>query len=230
MASELAARVLADWAVRDRALGWIPDDQRALTHTDSLRALLVELLVDAGGATGTLPADVYHACIRLGVELAARGASPTLAATAFDAGGAALRAHGLALDEAVWRALRAALFEGFVRAVREEAERTSFASFEPPRCIVMLERGVAAVAATHAATEPDVLAAWAGRVTGGLLVRGVRRVHVGGEGPAALALRDAVVDAGIDLAERMPDPAPPPAGPPSSRAARGSTGSRDPHR
>ena len=154
------------------------------------------------------------------MELAARGASPTLAATMFDAGAGTLAAHGLTVDEHAWRGLRAALVEGFVRAVREEAERATFASFEPPRCIVMLERGVAAVAATHVATETDVLAAWAGRVAGGLLVRGVRRVHVGGDGPAAIALRDAVVDAGIELVERQPEAAPAPLGPPSSRGTR----------
>ncbi len=212
--------MLTDWSAREEALGLLPDDRRALSHAEALRALVVDILVASGGATSSLPADVYHACIRLGVELAARGASPTLAATMFDAGAGTLAEHGLVVDEHAWRGLRAALVEGFVRAVREEAERATFASFEPPRCIVMLERGVAAVAATHVATEPDVLAAWAGRVAGGLLVRGVRRVHVGGDGPAAVALRDAVVDAGIELVERQPEAAPAPLGPPSSRGTR----------
>ncbi len=199
--------LVADWAERDRVVAWIPDDRRALEQAAPLRQLVIELFVAAANS-GVPAKDLYHACSRFGSELGARGASPTFAGGALDGARAALDYAGHRLSDEIWRAAHAALLEGYVRVIREQVERTSFASWEPAHCVVLLEGGAATVAAGHPSTEPDVLASWAGRVAGALMVRGVRRAQVAGEGLALSAVLDALTDAGIAAAAAPPAIAP----------------------
>lgn len=190
-----AVKLLSAWDERAAATTWVASDKRAFDEVATLRLLCIERLVAAAGTE--LPADLYHACIRLGFTLAQRAGSASLAAVALDGARDALDSSGHHVPELTWRAARAALVEGFVSHTRDESERALFASWEPPRCFVVVEGDLAAVTAGHPSAEADVLGAWAGRVAGALLVRGVRRAVVAGEGKAAEAVLQALADAGI---------------------------------
>ncbi len=198
-----AEELLREWDERDRAASWVPSDERVWRDVGALRLLCVELLL-AAPHSGS---DLYHACIRLGGTLSDRGATPTLAAVALDGAREAFAAKGRVVPDLTWRAARAALVEGYVRHSREEVERQSFESWEPPRCLVVIGPDQAAVVACHPSTDADLLTAWAGRVAGALLVRGVRRAIVGGssEATAAVSVLQALSDAGI-VATLAPPP------------------------
>lgn len=195
------ARLVAGWTEVDRNVALLPGDRVALEATLSLRALVIELLLldlEARGARSP-HRDLYHACIRMGSELAARGGSPTLAGGAIDGARAAFASEGIEIAGAVWRAVHSAVLEGYVRGIRDEAERVSFATWDPPHCLVILGKESAAVVAGHPSRDRDVLLGWAGRVAGALLVRGIRRVAVGGEdGPVRTVLLAALAEARIE--------------------------------
>jgi hypothetical protein len=185
-------KLLSEWMERDRAAAWLPDDRRALEDTASLRLLCLELFRSAADSP-----DLYNACIRFGGTLAERGASPTLAACALDGARTILEKDGQSVADGTWRAARAALLEGYVRVTRENAERASYAAWEPPRCFIVVEPGLAAVAASHPAGDADVLTPWAGRIAGALLLRGIKRAVIGGDGLAQKIVLQSVTEAGI---------------------------------
>jgi hypothetical protein len=180
---------LAAWSRCDLACAVLPADRELVAASTTVRALVVDLLVQAG------PCDeLYDACAVLGRLFAQRGGSPTLASATIDHVAEALASPG-----AAWvPSARAALWEGFASALLESAQQAAMLAWEYPACSVPLGEGALAVAAGHPSDDDEVLAAWSARIARGATLRGVRRAIVSGGDRASEALLDAFQVVGID--------------------------------
>jgi hypothetical protein len=181
--------VLRAWADKDRAVVVLPADREAV-EASAPRALIVERAI-AGGPED----ELYDACLMWGRLLGQRGASPTFASSSLEHAAEALGARS-----APWLpAARAAVAEGFVAAMVEDARDQAMHSWEYPSCVVPLGEAALAIAAGHPSDDDEVLAAWAGRVAKAAAMSGVRRAVVAGGERARAALLDALGLVGIEV-------------------------------
>lgn len=185
------ASALALWNAADAAVH--PTDQAAITATEPARALVLDLLAREPTR------DLYNACARLGVLLAEHGASPTLAAGTIDTAAAALGVTGTA-------APRAALVEGYVARLRDDAHEAALRSWDYPACVVPLDGEPKTVAVTCflPTDDPEALADWAGRTATRLSKDRVKHVVLAGRVPAVTELKSALALLGIEIGPPKP--------------------------
>jgi hypothetical protein len=188
--------VLRAWAAIDAAHAIDASDRAVLDSTEPVRSLVVELF-DTPDAR-----DLYTACARLGALLAEGRASPSVAASTMDAAVLALGRGGRSVREDRIAPARASLFEGYVGGVRDAMRHESRATWEPPRCIVELGEGRAAVACGYPDDDPERRAAWAGRVAKALVRTKTREVLLAGESRSEVA--SALELVGIRVAKTLP--------------------------
>ena len=182
--------VLRTWADKDRARAVLPADREIVEASESPRALIVELAI-AGGPED----ELYDACLVWGRLVGQRGGSPTFASSSLDHA-----AEALGAGSAPWlAAARAAVAEGFVAAMVEDARDEAVRSWEYPNCVVPLGEAALAIAAGHPSDDEEVLAAWAARVAKAAAMSGVRRAVVAGGERARAALLDALGLVGIEV-------------------------------
>jgi hypothetical protein len=104
----------------------LPGDSRAIEESSSVRKVIVELARHEGRDE-----ELYDACAVLGRLLAECGGSPTLCALTLDHAAQALGAL-----ESPWLvAARAALVEGYTRALQERARLAGLAAWDFPACV-----------------------------------------------------------------------------------------------
>jgi len=181
--------VLRAWADKDRARAVLPADREIVEASESPRALIVELAM-AGG-----PDELYDACLMWGRLVGQRGGSPTFASSSLDHA-----AEALGTPSAPWlSSARAAVAEGFVASMVEDARSEAMQSWEYPSCVVPLGEAALAIAAGHPSDDEEVLAAWAGRIAKAAALSGVRRAVVAGGERARAALVDALGLVGIEV-------------------------------
>jgi hypothetical protein len=179
----------AGWSARLEEAALSDGDRRAVTLSESARALVLDRLQ-------TDDRDTLHAWATLGRVLAGAGASPSLASSAVDA---------LAddptdgVDEKHRQSARATLFEAYTLAQRELAEARLAEAWRFPRCVVRLDARTAAVAAWFPDDDADATARWADEVAAGLAKMGMRTVYAEGSPRARAALADALTAFDIDL-------------------------------
>lgn len=151
-----------------------PADVAAIAAVAPARALVVELLAREPSR------DLYNACARLGALLAEHGASPTLAAGT--------------LEGDVPAAARAALLEGYVGRVREDANDASLRAWQYPAGVVPLdgEPKTVAVACFLPTDDAEQLAEWAAALATRLAKDRVKHVVLAGPAPAVTELKSAL--------------------------------------
>lgn len=188
---------VAEWCERDHGRALHPADHDAIESTRALRELIVASIL------GHAPdRDLYSACALLGRMIAERGGSPTLAASTVDGAREALRPE----DHAWVVPARAALAEGFAAARSEIARKEAAQAWEYPRCAVVLESGVVAIAAGYPESDLDALGQWASRVAHDAALAGARRAIVAGTERAREALTDALTLVGVKVETSPPSP------------------------
>jgi hypothetical protein len=187
---DTAARL---WSEADRRSGPSPADRGVVDSTASIRMLIVEIALRQGPDE-----ELYDACAVLGRLIADGGGSTSLAATCVDHACAALGD----LTPPWAPGARAAMAEGFVRALVEGARKAGQASWDFPACAVRLDATTLAVAAGHPSDDEETLATWAGRAARAAACEGVRRAFVSGRDRPRAALVDAFAIVGIDCAEK----------------------------
>ena len=195
-----AAEIVAAWCARDETRALLPVDHQIVRGTVGPRTHIVEHVLRNAPHT-----DLFHACAVLGRMIAARGGSPTLAASTIDGLAEALPSP----DHQAWSwgvSARAALAEGFAAAAREVARAEAAAGWEYPRCAVPVDAATVALAGGFPDDDGEALAAWASRVASAASRAGVRRAILSGPEAARAALTEALGLVGIV-------PAPPPAPP-----------------
>lgn len=182
--------ILRAWTEKDRARAVLPADREIVEASESPRALIVELAM-AGGPED----ELYDACLMWGRLVAQRGGSPTFASSSLDHAAEALGARSPA-----WLpAARAAVAEGFVAVMVEDARSEALQSWEFPSCAVPLGEAALAIAAGHPSDDEEVLAGWAARVAKAAALSGIRRAVVAGGERARAALLDAFGLVGIEV-------------------------------
>lgn len=151
-----------------------PADLAALAAVAPARALVAELLAAEPSR------DLYNACARLGALLAEHGASPTLAAGV--------------LEGDAPPAARAALLEGYVGRVREDAHELALRAWGYPGCVVPLDGEPKTVAVTCFVPTDDAehLADWAAALATRLARDCVKHVVLAGRVAAVTELKSAL--------------------------------------
>jgi hypothetical protein len=187
---DAAARL---WSEADRRSALSPADRGVVESTASIRMLIVEIALRQGPDE-----ELYDAWAVVGRLMADGGGSASLAATCVDHA-----CMALADPTPAWApAARAAMAEGFVRALVEGARKAGEASWDFPACAVRLDATTLAVAAGHPSDDEETLAAWAGRAARAAACEGVRRAFVSGPARPRAALLEAFGIVGIDCAEK----------------------------
>ncbi|HEX8793924.1 MAG TPA: hypothetical protein VF765_23440 [Polyangiaceae bacterium] len=182
--------ILRVWVEKDRARAVLPADREIVDASEAPRALIVELAI-AGGPED----ELYDACLMWGRMVAQRGGSPTFASSTLGHA-----AEALGTPSAPWLpAARAAVAEGFVAAMIEDARSEALQSWEYPSCAVPLGEAALAIAAGHPSDDEEVLGAWAARVAKAAAMSGIRRAVVAGGERARAALVDAFGVVGIEV-------------------------------
>ncbi len=184
---------LATWNASDGARAVHPADRAAIAATEPARALVLDLLRRDPSR------DLYNACARLGVLLAEHGASPTLAAGTIDTAADALGTTATA-------AARAALVEGYVARLRDDAHEASLRAWDAPACVVPLdgEPKTVAVACFVPTDDPEALAEWAARTATRLSKDRVKNVVLAGRIPVVTELKSALGLVGIAIGPPKP--------------------------
>jgi hypothetical protein len=182
--------LVASWCDLDRRIVVGAADQEIILASVSLRADIARFAL-----TGGTDEEIYDACASLGRLIAHRGGSPTLASATIDHAGDAL-----GVRPAAWLAAgRAALLEGFTRALLERVQQDALSSWDFPRCAVALSDDTIAVAAGVPSDDPEILGEWAARVAKAAALQGVRKAFVAGPDGARAALEDAFDVVGIEV-------------------------------
>jgi hypothetical protein len=184
--------LVAAWCDLDRRAAVLEADREIVDASGPLRAVIAGFAL-AGGSDE----EIYDACAALGRLIAQRGGSPTLAAVTVDHAGDAL-----GVRPAAWLGPgRAAVAEGFTRALLERAQQDALQSWAFPRCVVALPGGVIAIAAGFPSDDPELLGEWAARVANAAALQGVRQAFVAGPAAARIAVEDALDVVGIEIAK-----------------------------
>jgi hypothetical protein len=184
--------LIAAWCDLDRRAAVAEADREIVDASGPVRAVIAGFAL-AGGSDE----EIYDACAALGRFIAQRGGSPTLAAVTVDHAGDAL-----GVRPAAWLGPgRAAVAEGFTRALLERAQQDALQSWAFPRCAVALPGGVIAIAAGFPSDDPELLGEWAARVANAAALQGARRAFVAGPVAARAAVEDALDVAGIEIAK-----------------------------
>lgn len=191
--------VVTAWSTADLARALSPGDRGAVVESAAVRALIVQLATaaDNPAVARSCSADdeLFDACAVLGRLFALSGGSPSLAVLTIDHACEALGVPG-----AHWvGSARAAVVEGFVRALLEGARREALLAWEFPACAVPLSDEALAVAAANPSDDDEVLMAWAARVARAASLAGARRAVVAGPERPRRAVVDALVLVGIDV-------------------------------
>lgn len=182
--------LVAAWCDLDRRTVVAAADLEIILTSGSLRTDIARFAL-----TGGTDEEIYDACASLGRLIAHRGGSPTLASATIDHAGDAL-----GVRPAAWLAPgRAALLEGFARALLERVEQDALRSWDFPRCAVALSGDTIAVAAGLPSNDPEILGEWAASVAKAAALRGVRQAYVSGPEGARAALEDAFDVVGIEV-------------------------------
>jgi sirohydrochlorin ferrochelatase len=183
----------------------LPGDSRAIEESSSVRKVIVELARHEGRDE-----ELYDACAVLGRLLAECGGSPTLCALTLDHAAQALGAL-----ESPWLvAARAALVEGYTRALRERARLAGLAAWDFPACAVRVDNATVAIAAGLPSDDEESIATWAARTANAVARAGYRRALASGPERCRGALSEALGVAGIscvvlpDLAVQAPSSVP----------------------
>jgi hypothetical protein len=184
--------LVAAWCDLDRRAAVLEADREIVDASRPLRAVIAGFAL-AGG----LDEEIYDACASLGRLIAQRGGSPTLAALTVDHAGDAL-----GVRPAAWLGPgRAAVAEGFTRALLERVQQDSLQSWAFPRCAVALPGGVVAIAAGFPSDDPELLGEWAARVAKAAALQGARQAFVAGPDAARAAVEEALDVVGIEIAK-----------------------------
>ncbi len=193
MSSPSSEALVAAWCDLDRAAAVLEADREIVDGSLSVRGVIAGFAL-AGGSDE----EIYDACASLGRLIAQRGGSPTLAAVTIDHAGDALGGCPTG-----WLAPgRAAVVEGFTRALVERVEEDTLRSWDYPRCAVSLPGNVIAIAAGLPSEDPETLAEWAAQIAKAAALQGVRQAFVEGPHAARAAVEDALDVVGIQLATR----------------------------
>jgi hypothetical protein len=174
-----------------------PEDHRVIEATLTIREWIVELAQRQG--QGEDLEELYDACAALGRLVAEGGGSASLAALSIDRG---CRALGEQAPEWVEPA-RAALAEGFARALVDGARKAGHASWDFPASAVRVDDTTIAIAAGHPSDDDEILAGWAARAARAAVRGGFRRALVSGPDRPRTALAEALAIAGIECSERV---------------------------
>jgi hypothetical protein len=181
------------WSEGDHGASLSPADHRTVDATSAIRATIVDFARRADHDE-----ELYDACAVLGRLLAEGGGSASLAATSMDH---ACQALG-DLAPAWAPAARAAVAEGYTRALLERVREAGDASWNFPACAVRLDASTIAIAAGHPSDDDETLADWAGRAARDAARDGVRRAFIAGPERSRSALAEALAIVGIDYSER----------------------------
>jgi hypothetical protein len=183
--------LVAAWCELDRGDAVLTADHEIIDASRSLRSAIADFAL-SGGADE----EIYDVSASLGRLIALRGGSPTLASATIDHA-----ADALGASHAAWIApARAAVVEGFTRAVLDRVQQDGLRSWDFPRCIVPLTVGTIAVAAGFPSDDPELLREWAAHIAKAAALEGVRQAFVGGPSAARAALAEAFDLVGIKLA------------------------------
>lgn len=183
--------LVAAWCDLDRERALHAADALLATAASAARALVVELLGDAGGAR-----DLYNACAMHGFLIGKDGGSATFASATIDG-----LHRALGGGEAPWLpSARAAVLEGYVAARLDVAGEEAKRRWEYPRCAVRLvDKGVVALVAGFPDGDGEELADWAARVARAAVADGTRRARIAGPPVATAALSEALTLAGVAI-------------------------------
>lgn len=181
--------VVSSWAERDRASALQPADHEVVESSCSIRGLIADLARSEGRDE-----ELFDACAVLGRLIAEAGGSATLASLTIDHACEAIGARG-----PTWLApARAAVAEGFARALIDRAQRACLASWEFPSSTVRVDDTTLAIAAYYPSDDDEVLAAWAARLANGAARNGIRRALVAGPNRSRSAVAEALGAIGIE--------------------------------
>jgi hypothetical protein len=184
--------LIAAWCDLDRRAAVAEADREIVDASGPVRAVIAGFAL-AGGSDE----EIYDACAALGRFIAQRGGSPTLAAVTVDHAGDAL-----GVRPAAWLGPgRAAVAEGFTRALLERVQQDALQSWAFPRCAVALPGGVIAIAAGFPSDDPELVGDWAARVAKAAALQGVRQAFVAGPEAARAAVEEALDVVGIEIAK-----------------------------
>jgi hypothetical protein len=183
--------LVAAWCDLDRRAVVAAADPGIIAASGPLRTVIARFAL-AGGTDE----EIYDACASLGRFIAQRGGSPTLASATVDHAADALGVRPTAWIDAG----RAALTEGFTRALLERVQQDALRSWDFPRCAVAITSDTIAVTAGLPSDDPEVVAEWAASVAKAAALQGVRRAIVTGPEAARVALEDALDVVGIKIA------------------------------
>jgi hypothetical protein len=164
---------------------------RAIEESSSVRRVILDLARHEGRDE-----ELYDACAVLGRLLAECGGSATLCALTLDHA-----AQALGAPENPWLLpARAALVEGFVRALQERAKLAGVAAWDFPLCAVRVDADTIAIAASLPSDDDESIAGWAARTASAVTRAGYRRAIASGPERCRRALAEALGVAGIDCA------------------------------
>jgi hypothetical protein len=183
---------LAAWRDRDATTAPLPGDARAIEESSSVREFILELARHEGRDE-----ELYDACAVLGRLLAECGGSATLCALTLDHA-----AQSLGAPASPWLCpARAALVEGFTRALQERAKLAGLAAWDFPSCAVRVNDATIAIAASLPSDDDESIAAWAARTANAVARAGYRRAIASGPERCRRALAEALGIAGIHCAD-----------------------------
>jgi hypothetical protein len=181
--------ILAAWRARDAATAPLRADGRAIDESSAIRNVIVDLARHEGRDE-----ELYDACAVLGRLVAECGGSATLCALTLEHAAEALGAIGRP-----WLApARAALVEGYTRALQERARLESLAAWDFPSCAVRVDDTAVAIAASFPSEDDEAVSAWAAKTANAIARAGYRRALVSGSDRCRSALSEALGLAGIE--------------------------------
>jgi hypothetical protein len=188
--SDVALRA---WSDAEHRAALSSADHGVVDATSAVRALIVDLARRRGQDE-----ELYDACAVLGRLLAEGGSSPSLAAGSIDHACDALGERAPAWATAA----RAAMAEGFVRALIDGMRTAADSTWDFPASAVRLDATTIAIAAGHPSDDEETLATWAGRAARAAACQGIRRAVISGRNQPRAALAEALAIVGIDCSER----------------------------
>lgn len=175
--------MLAAWTATD-ACRAVTDVDRSLGP--ALENARVCVLENLGGRDG------HNAAALLGRLIAARGGSASFVSGELDTLAPLLSSEELVV-------MRAALFEGYARALADESVLVRDRAWEPPACVVPLGDNRVAIAGGFPNDSADALVSWADRVASWAVRAKVRRAVLSGPPSVRAALHDALSLVGVEV-------------------------------
>ena len=184
---------LRSWSEAEHRAGLSPADHVAVDATAPVRTTIVDFALRRGQDE-----ELYDACAILGRLLATGGGSATLAATSVDRA-----CDALGEVSPPWAtAARAAVVEGFARALVDGVRKEGLAAWDFPASAVRVNETTVAIAASLPSDDDETLAAWSAHAARSAARDGVRRAILSGPPRQRAALGEALAIVGIAVTER----------------------------